>query len=191
MTIFRKPDNQWFRTGSLAAGLIEMYEYLQPAGQHWVEIGSARGESAEIASQFVAQLDCVEPFRPGYESNEPFFHARVGDLPNVRHIKLNSHVACEQYEDSSLDGVYIDGDHDYENVVRDVLCWFPKVKVGGWIACHDYDGQPEHADVVRAVDEIFGNPAADRVFQDTSCLFQKTAELKETVNQRYPAGGAT
>ena len=26
----------------------------------------------------------------------------------------------------------------YENVKNDILSWYPKVKVGGWLAGHDY-----------------------------------------------------
>ncbi len=35
--------------------------------------------------------------------------------------------------------LFIDGSHDYENVLKDVLNWTPKVVEGGWIAFHDTD----------------------------------------------------
>jgi hypothetical protein len=40
--------------------------------------------------------------------------------------------------DESLDFVYIDSDHSYEGVLKDLKAWTPKVKKGGVIAGHDY-----------------------------------------------------
>ena len=69
-------------------------------------------------------------------------------------LRMDSCEAAAKFEDNSLDVVYIDMTHTYEAVKRDIECWFPKVKNGGYISGHDYapygwDG------VVRAVDEKF------------------------------------
>lgn len=40
--------------------------------------------------------------------------------------------------DNSLGLVYIDADHSYEGVFKDLTVWFPKVVEGGIIAGHDY-----------------------------------------------------
>ena len=37
-----------------------------------------------------------------------------------------------------MDFVFLDAAHDYENVKEDILSWYPKVKVGGWLTGHDY-----------------------------------------------------
>jgi hypothetical protein len=58
--------------------------------------------------------------------------------------------------DEYLDFVYIDGDHKYEEVKRDIECWFPKVKKGGCIGGHDY-GKKNYLGVRRAVKESFGD----------------------------------
>jgi hypothetical protein len=69
-------------------------------------------------------------------------------------IRLPSHLACEKFEKNSCDVVFIDMEHTYEAVKNDINCWLPKVKIGGYIAGHDYDlGWPG---VVRAVNEYFG-----------------------------------
>jgi hypothetical protein len=47
------------------------------------------------------------------------------------------HMAME-VDDASLFLVYIDGDHSYEGCFNDLRAWGPKVKKGGYIACHDF-----------------------------------------------------
>jgi hypothetical protein len=37
-----------------------------------------------------------------------------------------------------LDYVYIDGDHSFKGVYRDIVAWWPKVKMGGTIGGHDF-----------------------------------------------------
>jgi predicted O-methyltransferase YrrM len=56
------------------------------------------------------------------------------------------------YKDRSLDFVFIDGSHEYEDVKEDIYHWYPKVKKGGIIAGHDYT---TYAGVKEAVDEFF------------------------------------
>ena len=50
--------------------------------------------------------------------------------------------------------VWIDGDHNYEQVKRDIKNYIPLIKSGGFIGGHDY-GSPAYTDVKKAVDEIF------------------------------------
>ena len=78
---------------------------------------------------------------------------------------------AEQFPDKSFDFVYIDADHRYSSIIRDIRAWLPKVKTGGIIAGHDYtnlwDGNNESTDagegketnpgVTRAVREVFGD----------------------------------
>lgn len=58
--------------------------------------------------------------------------------------------------DLELDLCFIDADHSYTGVHRDVRAWWPKVKPGGWVGGHDYDNLDSRFDftgVRRAVDE--------------------------------------
>ena len=45
--------------------------------------------------------------------------------------------AVKEIQDNSLDFIYIDGNHGYENVYQDISLWFSKLKVNGIIAGHD------------------------------------------------------
>ncbi|MBP8926767.1 MAG: class I SAM-dependent methyltransferase [Pseudomonadales bacterium] len=59
--------------------------------------------------------------------------------------------------DDHLDWIYIDGDHSYEAVKRDLELSFAKVRNGGFIAGDDYQlGKWWKDGVVRAVNEFIG-----------------------------------
>ena len=71
-------------------------------------------------------------------------------------LGMDSVKAAECVEDESLDFVFIDADHSYEGVSRDVKAWLPKVRPGGLMGGHDYanPSEPCGMEVKRAVDEI-------------------------------------
>lgn len=47
-------------------------------------------------------------------------------------------VCVEQFEDGYFDYIYVDARHDYTGVREDITLWWPKLKVGGIMAGHDY-----------------------------------------------------
>lgn len=52
-------------------------------------------------------------------------------------IKEVSEQASKKIKNNSLDFIYIDGNHSYQHVKRDLELYFPKVKPGGIIAGDD------------------------------------------------------
>lgn len=69
-----------------------------------------------------------------------------------------SEIASKNFHDGSVDFVFIDGDHTYESVSKDINLWFPKIKAGGILAGHDYGGRGDRTGrfgVKKAVDEHF------------------------------------
>jgi len=53
-------------------------------------------------------------------------------------LEMEMSKAAETIADSSLDFVFVDGDHTYEGCRTDILRWLPKIKDSGWIMGHDY-----------------------------------------------------
>ena len=53
-------------------------------------------------------------------------------------IDKPSLIAADEFDKNFFDYVYIDGDHEYDAVKKDLVAWYPKVKVGGMLAGHDY-----------------------------------------------------
>jgi hypothetical protein len=64
----------------------------------------------------------------------------------------DSHAEYIEFENESIDVLFIDGDHSYAAVKADIELWFPKVKMGGIISGHDFG---THAPgVIQAVKEL-------------------------------------
>jgi predicted O-methyltransferase YrrM len=81
----------------------------------------------------------------------------LGHHATVEIIREDSVRASNQFPDRSVDLVFLDADHSYESVRKDLLAWFPKVAQNGVLCGHDYTTRPG---VRRAVDEMFGPCAA-------------------------------
>lgn len=116
------------------------------------EIGVAAGEYSEIIMQCNPQLERmygVDPHLPykGYkdfvrlgtfDSLERQAHDRLDKYPNYTFVKEFSVEASKQFEDGSLDFVYIDANHSDPYVTQDIEAWTPKVRKDGIVAGHDY-----------------------------------------------------
>lgn len=72
-------------------------------------------------------------------------------------VSSTSLEASKQFDDKSIDFVFIDADHSYSGVSQDIDAWLPKARV--WIGGHDYS--PRWPGVVRAVKERFSTYELD------------------------------
>ncbi len=63
---------------------------------------------------------------------------RLEKYGNSKIIEKWSMDAVKDFEDESLDFVFIDANHDFEHVTEDIAQWGKKVKKGGIIAGHDF-----------------------------------------------------
>lgn len=53
-------------------------------------------------------------------------------------IRKTSAEAINEFDNESLDFVYIDADHSYNAVLSDLTIWYPKIKRGGILSGHDF-----------------------------------------------------
>jgi predicted O-methyltransferase YrrM len=53
-------------------------------------------------------------------------------------IETTSDEAVSQFEDNSLDFVFVDGLHTYDQILKDCENYYPKLKTGGLLIGHDY-----------------------------------------------------
>ena len=140
-----------------------------PDGGKWVEVGVYSGKSFSFGI-----IECLNRGKKVDFTAVDMFPEEwiyIGNKPPVREMfdkamnPLEGHYnviagksteVARQFSDESLDFVFVDAAHDYDNVKADIIAWLPKVKPGGIMAGHDYEVDYKNG-VVKAVDEAFGN----------------------------------
>jgi len=78
------------------------------------------------------------------------FNEAVKGFPAVKVLKKVSWEAANSVLDCTLDFIFIDADHEYGSVKKDIAAWTPKLKDGGMISGHD----THFPSVVKAIDEL-------------------------------------
>lgn len=127
------------------------------------EIGVADGRYSERLCATIPNLAlyCVDPWEP-YKGNRRgggvdqqhgnFDTARKRLEPYaVIFVRQKSMEALKEIDDEHLDFVYIDGNHDFDYVMEDIIGWARKVRSGGIVSGHDYY-QFRNSGVIEAVD---------------------------------------
>lgn len=112
-----------------------------------VEIGTHRGLSAEMWLKHAPDLHmtCIDPYvaynaRHSQKQQDANYNEAVQRLKPYRAdvIRAASLDVVDSFEDRSINFLYIDGDHEFDPVMQDLIRWAPKVKGGGMIVLHDY-----------------------------------------------------
>ena len=114
-----------------------------------VEIGTLRGEFAEEICKAGLKLFAVDPYQyyKGYRRHpkeapmeEIYQEAKTRLAPyDCTFVRKTSMDALDDFEDNSLDFVYIDGNHNVRYVIEDIYEWYRKIRPGGTISGHDYE----------------------------------------------------
>lgn len=107
-----------------------------------------------------------------------FIQAITPYWEKVEIYKMDSEEAAQYIEDKSLDWCFIDANHAYEYVKRDIELWWPKVRPGGLLCGHDFSNRPIYQGVVKAVIEKFGRESIS-VNKDAFWKRWKENELQE------------
>lgn len=130
-----------------------------------VEIGSYCGGSTVIIAQAAIKRNeavniiIIDPFeshgdRYRWDYEEAFDNnmEHFGLENNIEKIKDTSFNASKNW-DREIDFIFIDGDHEYQSVVKDIKNFIPYVKKGGLFAFHDYKARGKDG-VRNAVNEL-------------------------------------
>lgn len=114
------------------------------------EIGVQQGAYSEVLAQSNpgVQLYCVDAWKAYKGYREYVTQARIDAFYEeaqdrlapygCRLIKKFSVEALGDFEDRSLDFVYIDANHSFLQVAQDIDGWRKKVRKGGIVSGHDY-----------------------------------------------------
>lgn len=102
-----------------------------------VEIGSWYGKSTHaLLSNCLGVVYAVDHFQGsvalndathGRSGREEFFK-NVGHFTNLKLLEMPSREAAKLFKDKSVDMVFIDAGHLYEEFCEDVTLWLPKVR---------------------------------------------------------------
>ena len=184
------------RPGNLEKGFRNYLEYIKSVFNREdikiLEIGSFLGDSSELFKIYFpnSYLFCVDPWLNGYdeedditsenfplEAAEIYFDIRMKKYKNVFKIKMCSddffnffsiYNIMTSSEYKVFDVIYIDGNHRYEQVKKDISNSIRLIKGGGILSGHDYNLHLNRLrGVVKAVNEFF---IPDMVFDDTTWI---------------------
>ena len=129
----------------------------------YLEIGGGWGGSV-ICAYLASQLSgteinfiTIDPFfqyGPNENWTKEAFIQNTNFIPHLTLINSISDEAKDKIADNSIDLLFIDGNHGYPQVKKDLENYWPKVKTGRVLLGHDYN--TVHLGVMQAADEVFG-----------------------------------
>lgn len=167
----------------------------RPALEHLVgksnligaEIGVGRGINANniMLSLDIDKLYLIDPYMK-YGRGNNVRVTRATRCKNEAHHKLaryekkivwiedTSELSVDKIKNEELDFVYIDGNHFYDQVLKDIILYYPKVKIGGIFGGHNYElngGRDcQSCNVKKAVDEILKKINTKVCIDNTGCI---------------------
>lgn len=146
--------------------LASLVNELYPEGKG-VEIGVLRGEYSKIILErwHRGELYLVDTWRHLDEyidmngrDDQYHYDCLIQTCKNIKPWEKRAHIvrmdsvkSADMFPDEYFDFIYIDADHSYEGVVRDIKAWWPKIKKGGLFCGDDYI--PDDGDIWLTVDQ--------------------------------------
>lgn len=143
-----------------------------------VEVGTWTGQLAlSLASRFDVIVHCIDHFAGNAEDHTGSIVEIVGGPGEVKaqfcrntrkflggRIRLweGTSEFWAQHWPFQVDMVFLDGNHTYEGVRRDIEIWWPHIKYRGLLSGHDYS--PQFPGVIQAVGELVGADHRQRVW---------------------------
>lgn len=190
--------------GYFHSGDVYSYRWLAsqlPIGGAMVELGSFKGRSicslatilrerritTTLVDRFVGLPD--NPYVTEVVSGVQYSDARAleaelrGNLERfgveATLLTEDSAEAARHFADESLDFVFIDADHQYDAVLRDLKAWWPKIKPGGRIGGHDYSSEIDR----RFAKPKYGASGGYHVASALRTFFEQQREIKKPPRQ--------
>lgn len=140
----------WFSFPQLYRYAVQSFPYGK-----FIEIGTWLGQSAAYMAVEIANskknIDfyCVDTWKGSEEhqsdervKKDELYQTFLKNISPISEyiipIRLTSEQAASHFKNESLDFIFIDANHEYEEVKKDIEIWYPKLKNGGIFAGHDY-----------------------------------------------------
>ena len=134
-----------------------------------IEVGVAGGKHAQYLWQnakpkklyLIDHWDLAQ--KPYFGEETLYWYNQVlkfSQDKNIEVIKDDTVNASKRFDDESIDWIYLDADHSYEGVLRDLNVYWPKLKDGGLLMGDDYslyDLTRSRFGVEKALKEFFSD----------------------------------
>ncbi len=137
---------------------VEMFclAYFARQSETILEIGCYKGRSARcLADNTSGKVYCVDPWTADYLDNDGKKHKGISPEDNTVYVCQG--ILADYFNKlPRIDFAFIDGDHRYAEVLKDIKHCQIIVKHEGIIAGHDY-GHRDWPGVKEAVDFIFSS----------------------------------
>lgn len=126
----------------------------------YVEVGTCWGGFADflLTECPLTTLVCVDPYKvfphgvyldtlndqtqKDLDAKYLIVEKRLKEHPSqkpVKMLRLTSYAAAHLIKNESLSFAYIDGNHCYNEVLKDLCLWWPKIKKGGYLCGDDVE----------------------------------------------------
>lgn len=176
---------KYFRGTAKREFLLE----IMPKGSTCAEIGVWKGDFSEkiLLTSRPSKLYLIDPWK--FDDDETYKDSKFGKTFGQNQQKMDlvyesvlkrldadiragravviretSEEGMKRIRDNSLDWIYIDGNHEYSHVLKDLALSLRKVKANGFITGDDYtEGGWWKGGVKKAVDEFLGNTESVRL----------------------------
>lgn len=130
-------------------GRDDLPEFFREMGfKVGAEIGVEKGELTEALCRSGLKMYAIDPWLAyedlkvvvSQQTHDTFYEEAKKRLApyDCTIIRKTSMEAVKDFEDGSLDFVYIDANHSFKYIAEDICEWSKKVKKGGVISGHDY-----------------------------------------------------
>jgi hypothetical protein len=89
----------------------------------------------------------------------------------VAWIEEDSETAAGMIEDNSLDFIFLDSHYSYEQLAKEIRLYYPKVRKGGLVVCHDWWAEQTQKAVLEFIrEESISQPKS---YWDNCCAWYK------------------
>lgn len=134
-------------------GLVDLIKKFNKENVVGLEIGCAEGNTTKHLLSNIPNLKLygIDPYNKyidwnGYDLNDDHMDRTTKKFKdNIKSYKDRHYLykdfsdnVVNEFEDNSLDFIFIDGLHTYEQVLKDCRNYYSKVKSGGIFSGHDY-----------------------------------------------------
>lgn len=126
----------------IGSNAITLLENLDISMLHLVDPFTAYSDTGSIEDGYTMDQEQLDADYIAMQANMAPYAGKI----NI--VKEASPAAASLYQDEFFDYVYIDGCQCFDCVTKDIAAWWPKVKVGGVFAGHDFYSYPGVKDAV-------------------------------------------